>query len=77
VAESKPKKRSGARRSKKKTASPTLDPFRAGMPALDSITGVEQFGTGKRILRIIHTNEVDGYDKLPPKGKRKNTAPDH
>jgi hypothetical protein len=48
-----------------------LDPLRTGMPALDSITGVEEFRKGKKVFRIIHTNEVDEYEQVPSKAKRK------
>jgi hypothetical protein len=65
------RKTSGARRSKIAEVSPPLDPLRAGMPALDSITGVEEFKKGKKVFRIIHTNEVDEYDEAPPKARRK------
>jgi hypothetical protein len=41
------------------------------MPALDSITGVDEFGKGKKVFRIIHTNEVDAYEQAPSKAKRK------
>jgi len=41
------------------------------MPALDSITGVEEFKKGKKVLRIIHTNEMDAYDQAPAKAQRK------
>jgi hypothetical protein len=41
------------------------------MPAQDSITGVDQYGSGKKVLRIIHTTERDAYDDAPPKGKQK------
>jgi len=41
------------------------------MPALDSITGVDEFRTGKSGLRIIHTKEVDEYEQRQPKVKRK------
>jgi hypothetical protein len=41
------------------------------MPALDSITGVEVFGKGTKTFRIIHTNEVDEYEKPRSKARRK------
>ena len=63
------KKKSGARRPKDVTASPPLDPLRAGMPALDSITGVDEFRRGKKVFRIIHTKEVDEYEQVPSKAK--------
>jgi hypothetical protein len=51
--------------------SPPLNPLRAGMPALDSITGVKEFRKGKKVYRIIETNEMDEYDKPEPsKAKR-------
>ena len=49
-----------------------LNPLRAGMPAKDSITGVDEFRRGKQVYRIIHTNEVDEYEEeLPPVKKKK------
>jgi hypothetical protein len=71
MSRSKGKKSAVGRGSKNATASPPLDPLRAGMPALDAITGVDEFRTGKKVLRIIHTNEVDEYDQVPSKAKRK------
>jgi hypothetical protein len=41
------------------------------MPALDSITGTEVFGKGKQALLIIHTSEVDEYEKVRLKAKSK------
>jgi hypothetical protein len=71
--ESKKKQTSGKRRAGKAPASPPLDPLRTGMPALDSITGVEVFGKGKKAFQIIHTNEVDEYEKPRAKAGRKKT----
>jgi hypothetical protein len=71
MARSKQKNKIGARRSKQAPASPPLDPLRAGMPALDSITGMDEFRKGKKVFRIIHTNEVDEYEQAPPKVKRR------
>jgi hypothetical protein len=68
---SKTKKKTGARPSKKGRANPPLDPLRTGMPALDSITGVEEFKKGKKPFQIIHTNEVDEYERTPSHAKRK------
>ena len=62
-------RRSGAKKSP--SAKPTLDPFRTGMPALDSITGVEEFKKGKQVYRIIHTNERDEYEPQPQAAKHK------
>jgi len=56
------------RRSKKKKT-PTINPLRPGMPAMDSITGIETVGKGKKAFRIIHTSEADQYDLPRPKGK--------
>jgi hypothetical protein len=67
---SKRTKKVGTRRPAKEKARPPLDPLRAGMPALDSITGIEEFRRGKKVLRIIHTNEIDEYEQPPSKGKR-------
>jgi hypothetical protein len=33
------------------------------MPALDSITGVKEFRKGKKVYRIIETNEMDEYEE--------------
>jgi hypothetical protein len=41
------------------------------MPAQDSITGIDQYGSGRKVLRIIHTNERDAYDAIPPKARPK------
>lgn len=68
-----------ARSKRKKTAGPArkasvtlpVDPQRTGMPALDSITGVEEFRKGKKVFRIIHTKELDEYEQVPSKAKRK------
>lgn len=71
---SKTKQTSGKRRTGKASARPPLDPLRTGMPALDSITGIEVFGKGsKNTFQIIHTNEVDGYEKPRAKTKRKKS----
>jgi hypothetical protein len=67
----KPKKKTRPRRVSKKPLNPPLDPLRAGMPAQDSITGVDQYGSGKKVLRIIHTTECDAYDEVPAKGTQK------
>jgi hypothetical protein len=66
-------KRSGAKRQKKKKQTP-LDQLQPGMPALDSITSVETVRKGKKVLQIIHTNEVDAYESAPPK-KQPRKAP--
>ena len=55
----------------KASAIPPLNLLRAGMPALDSITSVEEFKKGKQVYRIIHTNEVDEYEEPPRPKKRK------
>jgi len=41
------------------------------MPAQDSITGMDEIKKGKKTFRIIHTNEVDEYERIPPKTKPK------
>ena len=71
MSRSKFKKKTGARRPKNATASQPLDPLRAGMPALDSITGTDEFRRGKKVLRIIHTKEVDEYEQVPSQATRK------
>ena len=67
MSRSKLKKKIRARRPKNGAARPPLDPLRAGMPALDSITGIDEFRRGKKVFRIIHTNEVDEYEPVPSK----------
>jgi hypothetical protein len=71
MARSRHKKTADARPAKNAPASLPLDPLRVGMPALDSITGVEEFRKGKKVFRIIHTKEVDEYEHVPAKAKRK------
>jgi hypothetical protein len=34
-----------------------------GMPAADSITGIEKIRVGRKIQQIIHTNEIDEYEQ--------------
>lgn len=69
--QAKRKKTASAAVKKTSRTSPPLNPLRAGMPALDSITGVDEFRKGKQVYRIIHTNEVDEYEQPPPKVKSK------
>jgi len=38
-------------------------PLRTGLPAADSITGVEEIRVGKKVQRIIHTTEMDEYEE--------------
>ena len=71
---SKKKQTSGKHRAGKASAGPPLDPLRTGMPALDSITGIDVLGHGKKTFQIIHTSEVDGYEKPPAKAKSKKTG---
>ena len=67
-------KTAGAKRTKKKKPA-ALDQLQPGMPALDSITGVEEVKRGKRVFQIIHTSEVDQYElpvpAAPPKKRRR------
>jgi hypothetical protein len=64
------KKKTGGRRPKKATASPLLDPLQTGMPALDSITGVTESRKGKKVFRVIHTSEVEKYERAPDNTRR-------
>ena len=59
----KPKKKIGTRRRKNEKSGVQLDSLRRGMPAKDSITGVDTFKRGGKVFRVIHTNEVDAYDE--------------
>jgi hypothetical protein len=65
-------KTSATRKRNYTTAKARLDPLAVGMPALDSITGVEEFKKGKNVLRTIHTDEVDAYERELAQPKRKN-----
>lgn len=65
------KKKKGAKAGGGSQKSPPLDPFRRGMPALDSITGVKEMKRGGKVFRIIKTDEVDEYEEPPAKGRRK------
>jgi hypothetical protein len=62
----KPNKKIGTRRRKNEKSDLQLDSLRTGMPAKDSITGVDTFKRGGKVFRVIHTNEVDAYDEGPP-----------
>ena len=59
----------GARPARGRPRVSDLNLERAGMPAPDSITGVEQMERGGKVYRIIKTDEVDAYDE-PPKSRR-------
>lgn len=59
-------KTAGTKRTKKKKPA-SLDQLEPGMPAPDSVTGVEEVKTGKRTFQIIHTSEVDQYEQVAPK----------
>jgi len=71
MARSKPKTKTASRPARNKPLSPPLNPLRAGMPAQDSITGVDEYRSGKKVLRIIHTTERDAYDAIPEKVRQK------
>ena len=49
----------------------SLNPLRRGMPAMDSITDVKEFRKGKKVYRIIRTNEVDEYETPSRKEPKK------
>jgi len=70
MAARKPQKKSKRSSSKNEDPKSALDPQRVGMPALDSITGVDEYQRGKQRYRIIHTNEVDEYEVAPKKKRR-------
>ncbi len=63
MVQSKAKVKKVSRRPGGKSFPDKLNPLRTGMPAPDSITGVDEYRKGKKILRIIHTTERDEYDK--------------
>ena len=67
MSRAKKKKRAGDRQPKNPSASPRVDPLQTGMPAQDSITGIDEFKKGKKTFRIIHTNETDEYERVPSK----------
>ena len=58
---------------KKGNALPPLDLQRTGMPARDSIVSVNEPKKGKKLYRFIVTNEVDEYEHVPEKPKRKKS----
>ena len=64
------KRRAGATETPADSEIESLDPLRTGMPARDSIIDVQEFKKGKKVYRIIHTNEVDEYEH-PPRTKSK------
>ncbi|MEN3333879.1 MAG: hypothetical protein V7641_3244 [Blastocatellia bacterium] len=67
------KKKTRAARKRATQINPPLNPLDTGMPALDSITDVKEFKVGRKVYRIIETNETDAYDKpLTPKRKRRS-----
>lgn len=41
------------------------EPRRAGLPAPESIIGVDTMVRGGVVYRILKTNEVDGYEEKP------------
>jgi hypothetical protein len=71
AAKRKTTKAANVKRGKKVLARPKLDPLRTGMPAIDSIIGVDEYQRGKTTFRVIHTNELDEYEQRAPKLKRK------
>jgi hypothetical protein len=71
AAKHKTTKAANVKRGKKGLATPKLDLLRTGMPAVDSIIGVDEYQQGKTTFRVIHTNEVDEYEQRAPKLKRK------
>lgn len=70
MAGAKRKKREAARADDDAPDVSDLNLQRAGMPAPDSITGVEQMERGGKVYRIIKTREVDAYEQ-PPKPRRR------
>ena len=64
----KPKKRKAT---KAAVGLPALNFRRTGMPAVDSIVSVNEPKKGKKLYRFIVTNEVDEYEQVPTKTKRK------
>ena len=53
----------------------SLNPLRTGMPALDSITGVQEFRKGDKVYRLIETNEVDEYEGKTKSHRQIKTRP--
>ena len=73
MAQLKSSKKIRTRRRKNAKSDAQLGSLRAGMPAKDSITGVDAFKRGGKVFRVIHTNEVDAYDEKPSKVTRDKT----
>ena len=61
-------------RKRKKKGSKEIDRYQPGMPAVDSITGVDTFKKDGKPFHIIHTTEVDEYEQPPPPTPRKKKA---
>ena len=64
-------KSAGADRPRKEKAVAPAEHMSVGMPDLDSITGVDVIVNGKKALHIIHTNEVDAYERPSTVDKRR------
>ena len=73
---SRAKKATGSDPPKKAKATLAVKRCSVGMPALDSITGIDEIVKGKKVLHIIHTDEVDAYERAPSKVKAKCRIPD-
>ena len=67
------KKKAGARPAPGAQDVSGLNPLRAGMPAADSIVGVERMERGGKVYTVIKTDEVDGYEERP-KARRRRAA---
>ena len=72
-------KRSSKKRKKKNTvgagrkpSTPVSSQLREGMPVRDSVRAVVDFQSPQGYKgKIIKTTEMDAYDKVPPKRKRR------
>jgi hypothetical protein len=58
----------GRRRKRARPRKKKVPPVRTGLPAVDSITGVEEIRVGKKVQRIIHTSELDEYEETQSHG---------
>lgn len=66
------KKKKNALGARKKLGSPLSNQLREGMPASDSVRAVVDFQSAQGYKgKILKTNEIDAYDQLPPKKKRR------
>lgn len=69
---SKKRKKKNVVRAGRKPGTPVTNQLREGMPARDSVRAVVDFQSPQGYKgKILKTDEIDAYDQLPPKKKRR------